>query len=460
MKGTILLVDDEAYVRDALAAVLERRDFVVRTGASADDALGDHALDGIDVVITDLRMPGMDGLELLAKLTERAPDIPVIVITGHGSVVSAVECLKAGAFDFVQKPMEPGALALLAERAVAEAAMRRELAYHRSRQIHVLAGDDGGEPVGASAAWKRVVEMATRVAPADTSVLLVGESGTGKEELAKLIHRRSGRAKRPFVPVNCGAIPGERFESEFFGHRRGSFPGANEDRDGRFRVAHEGTLFLDEVGCLPEGSQTKVLRVLQDGIFERVGETKPTVVDVRLIAATNSDLESEVEAGRFRTDLYYRIAVLVIEVPPLRGRSEDVPLLADHFLRRFASKFGKAFRGIDPAAVALLQAYPWPGNVRELRNVMERAVILESGSWITARSLPPNLVGTGREVVTERQDLNLREGLRRRERELLETALDRAGGVRREAARLLGIDERNLSYFLKKHSWDEDGGDR
>ncbi|MCA9754816.1 MAG: sigma-54-dependent Fis family transcriptional regulator [Candidatus Eisenbacteria bacterium] len=458
MKGTILLVDDEAYVRDALAAVLERRDFVVRTGASAEDALADHALDGVDVVITDLKMPGMDGLELLEELTTRAPNTPVIIITGHGSVVSAVECLKAGAFDFVQKPMEPGALALLAERAVAESAMRRELAYHRSLQARTPAGGEVDEPVGASAAWKRVVEMATRVAPADTSVLLVGESGTGKEELAKLIHRRSTRAKRPFVPVNCGAIPDELFESEFFGHKRGSFPGATEDRDGRFRVAHEGTLFLDEVCCLPEPSQAKVLRVLQDGVFERMGETRPTVVDVRLVAATNSDLESEVKAGRFRKDLYYRIAVLVIEVPPLRERVEDVDLLASRFLERFAAKFGKAFRGIDPSALNLLRAYPWPGNVRELRNVMERAVILETGNVISPKSLPTNLVETGREIVIEQEDLNLRDGLKRRERQLLEAALERAGGVRREAARLLGIDERNLSYFLKKHDWGEGEG--
>lgn len=446
MKGTVLIVDDEPYVRDSLARVLRRDGFTVRTAEDAASALDTRAFEGADVVITDLRMPGLDGLQLLQRIRGHEPDLPVIVLTGHGSVLTAVECLKAGAYDFLQKPADPFAVAVLVERAILDARRARELEYLRGRGP----AQTDEDPIGSSPGWKLSLEHAETVAATDSSVLLLGESGTGKEEVAKFIHRRSPRRDGPFVRVNCATIPPELFESEFFGHRKGAFTGALSDRDGRFRVAHGGTLFMDEIGCMPDASQAKVLRVLQDGAFERIGETQPTTVDVRLIAATNSDLESAMEAGRFRRDLYYRIAVMVISLPPLRDRVQDIDPLADRFLGEFARRFQKPVRYIEPETRDLLRAYRWPGNIRELRNVIERAVLLERGETLGPSSVPANLRGTV-PPPSRADSLNLREAIGRAERQTLEQALERAGGVKREAARLLGIDERNLGYFLKKH---------
>jgi len=445
-RGTVLLVDDEAYVRDSLSRLLGRRGFAVRTASSAAEALRPESLAGADAVIADLRMPGEDGLALVGRLAAEAPALPVIVLTGHGTVPSAVEAMRAGAFDYLLKPADPDELTLVLERALAQSGLRRELAYLRSS---AGAAQPEREPLGEAPAWRRAVELIELAAQADTSVLLLGETGTGKEEAAKLLHRRSARAGGPFVKVNCAAIPGELFESEFFGHRRGAFTGAVADRDGRFRVAHGGTLLLDEIDALPPPAQAKVLRVVEDGEFERVGESRPTAVDVRLVSASNADLEAEVEAGRFRRDLYYRINVLTVRLPPLRDRREDVGLLAGAFLAEFSRRLGKPVRSIDPEALAALEAYPWPGNVRELRNVIERGVLLERGEVLRPASLP--LDPAARAEGGGRSQLHLREGLAAEERRLLETALARAGGVRREAARLLGIDERNLAYFLKKH---------
>jgi transcriptional regulator with PAS, ATPase and Fis domain len=295
--------------------------------------------------------------------------------------------------------------------------------------------------------------MAELVAPTDTAVLLLGESGTGKEEVAQYIHRCSGRSNGPFVPVNCAAIPGELFESEFFGHKRGAFTGALEDRVGRFKVADRGTLFLDEIDSLPPAAQAKVLRVLQDGRFERVGDSRPSASDVRMISATNTDLGAAVETGRFRADLYYRINVMTIHLPPLRERPEDVPELADAFLDTARAQVGKPVRGFEPETLELLAAYSWPGNVRELRNVVERGVVLESSELLGPRCLPEEL----RHAPRSDHGLNLRASLQAEERRLLETALERAGGVRRRAAELLGVDERNLSYYLKKHDLQDKG---
>jgi len=453
VKGTVLLVDDEAYVRDSLATLLERRGFAVRTAASADRALADGAAEGADAVVADLKMPGLSGLELLRELQARVPSLPVVLLTGHGTVASAVECMRAGAFDYLLKPADPEELEVVLGRALATADLEREVGY--------LRGDAAAgrrRPLGDSEAWRRVVELVAMAAPADTSVLLVGETGSGKEEVARLLHAESARRDGPFVSVNCAAIPDELFESEFFGHRRGAFTGAVADRDGRFRVAHRGTLMLDEVDSLPERAQAKVLRVVEDGVFERVGESRPTRVDVRLICATNADLAERVEQGRFRADLYYRINVMTLDVPPLRRRRDDVPLLAAAFLAELAGRLGKAVEGIDEAALERLCAYDWPGNVRELRNVIERGVLLERSPRLTVDSLPADLRRGGGRAVRDgggtdldADDLNLRRRLQTEEERLLALALERAGGVKREAARLLGVDERNLAYYLRKH---------
>jgi len=452
-KGTVLLVDDEAYVRDSLSLLLTRHGYSVRTAALAKDALEKDMLDGLDGIITDLKMPGISGLDLLIQLKQKKPDLPVLVLTAHGSVASAVECMKAGAYEFLEKPAGMEELLQVLKRALTESSRSRELEYLRSR------GGQERNPLGCSPPWREIVEEVEAAAPTDASVLLLGESGTGKEEIARLIHRSSQRYDRPFVSVNCGAIPVDLFESEFFGHCKGAFTGASRDRQGRFRVAHTGTLFLDEISCLPESAQSKVLRVLEEGTFERIGESRSTNVDVRLISATNSDLEADVESGRFRQDLFYRINVFTIQIPPLRDRLEDVELLADAFLIEFTVKTGKSLGGINPSALEMLRRYSWPGNIRELRNVIERAVILEKQKELTPASLPGNI----RRVEVEEDHLvdqfNLRESLKCEERRVLKSALTAANGVKREAAKMLGVDERNLSYYLKKHGLTEGKSD-
>jgi len=446
--ATVLVVDDETYVRESLAAILRRRGCDVRTASGYDEATRPESLDGLDAVVTDLKMPGRDGLALLETLRERAPHLPVLVLTGHGTVSSAVECLKLGAADYLLKPVEPDELVLVLGRVLGQASLEREVKLLRS-------GTDGGgrgagedgRPLGRSEAWRRVLEMAELVAPTDTAVLLLGESGTGKEEVAKYIHGKSARSNGPFVPVNCAAIPEELFESEFFGHKRGAFTGALEDRVGRFKVADRGTLLLDEIDSLPPAAQAKVLRVLQDGRFERVGDSRASSSDVRMISATNTDLGAAVEGGRFRADLYYRINVMTIHLPPLRERPEDVPILAEAFLERARAQVGKPVRGFEPETLELLAAYSWPGNVRELRNVIERGVVLETSELLGPACVPEDL----RRAPAGNHGLNLRASLQAEERRLLEAALERSSGVRRRAAELLGIDERNLSYYLKKH---------
>ena len=447
--GSVLLVDDEDYVRESLREILARRGFDVRTASSAGEALESGRLDGVEVVLSDLKMPGMDGLQLVTELQARAPHLPVIVLTAHGTVASAVECLQAGAADYLLKPVDAGELVIALERALQQAARSRELSYLRSEHARVAQGPEHqGRPLGRSAAWQEVTRLVELVAASDTSVLLIGESGTGKEEVARLLHRLGRRRDEALVVVNCAAIPAELFESELFGHRRGSFTGAIADREGRFHVAHRGTLVLDEVNSLPLHAQAKLLRVLHDGAFERVGDSRPTRVDVRLVCASNVDLEAEVEAGRFRSDLYYRVNVVTIRIPPLRERREDIELLAEAFVRELAGRLDRPTRGLTPAALQALEAYDWPGNVRELRNVLERSVLLRSGDWIDVGALP---FGQAAPTAPSPSTLNLRERLRAAERQTLLAALERASGVRREAARLLGIDERNLPYYLHKH---------
>lgn len=451
--GTVLLVDDEAYVRESLANVLERRGWNVRAAATVQEATQSHFLDGIDVVVTDLRMPGDDGLRLVRRLAEIEPGLPVIVLTGHGTVSSAVDCVKAGAAEYVLKPVDADELAILLERVAARTNLKREVEYLRGNEGR---GRAARAPIGVSAAWRHVVEIVGVAAPTDTSVLLLGESGTGKEVVAQLIHEKSARAAAAFVRVNCAAIPTELFESEFFGHRKGAFTGAISDRVGRFRVAHRGTLFLDEINSLPPIAQAKVLRVLQDGSFERVGDSLPTNVDVRLLCASNADLATEVEAGRFRADLYYRINVMTIQIPPLRERRADIPVLAAAFAEEFGARLARPVQGIDEDALAALEAYRWPGNVRELRNVIERGVLLETGPRLTLARLPAEVVRAAEEAPADAPSSDaggstLRTLLAAEERRLLEEALRRSNGVRRDAARSLGIDERNLGYFLKKH---------
>jgi DNA-binding NtrC family response regulator len=450
-RGVLLVVDDESYVRESLAALLADRGYKVRTAGSVKEAMEERRLHGVDAVLTDLKMPREDGLDLVRGLANSHPGLPVVVLTAYGTVRSAVECVRAGARDYLLKPTDPDELTLVLDRTLSESRRRRELDYLRSGAGSLPARR---EPLGVSAAWRRVLALVEAAAPADTTVLLIGETGTGKEEVARLIHRKSARSDGAFVAVNCGAVPESLFESEFFGHRRGSFTGAVADRDGRFRIAHGGTLLLDEVDALPLAGQAKVLRVLEEGSFDRVGDSEPTFVDVRLICASNADLKTRVEAGALRADLYYRIHVFEIPLPPLRERREDIPLLAAAFVEEFAARLGKAVRGLSAETLRALEAYAWPGNIRELRNVLERAVLLEQDEELRPDSLPLDLEG---DPATS-SPRTLREALVAEEKRLVLTALREAAGVRREAARRLGIDERNMAYYLRKHGLMGDGG--
>jgi two-component system, NtrC family, response regulator HydG len=441
-RARVLVVEDEAYVRDSLLELLQARGFRVDGASGVAEAMRLLERTPVDVVLTDLRMPELTGLDLVRRLQDTAPEVPVIVLTGHGSVSSAVECLQAGASDFILKPADPGALEIALTRAMEARALRREVRYLRGTTT-------AGALLGQSPAWLRTVRMVEAAAAADSPVLLRGESGTGKELLARLLHERGPRAGGPYVRVNCAAVPVEMWESEFFGHRKGSFTGATADREGRFQLADGGTLFLDEVGAMPAPAQAKLLRAIQDGEFDRIGDERPTSVDVRIVAATNSDLEGDIQAGRFRQDLYYRLAVLQVPVPPLRDRPEDIPLLAAHFAAEVAARLGQPPPPVTAEVGARLASYHWPGNVRELRSAIERALILHPGEGLDVAP-EAGLAGPPREGGSE-SDLNLREALNRRERELLVEAQRRSQGVRKEASRLLGIDPRNLAYYLRKH---------
>jgi DNA-binding NtrC family response regulator len=450
-RGRVLVVEDEAYVRDSLVEILSSRGFQVAPAASVAEAMTALSKSPVDVVLSDLKMPGADGLELVKRLQATWPEIPVVLLTAHGTVASAVECLKAGASDYILKPADPEALEVALDRAQATRSLRREIRYLRS-----AVAAEAESPVGASPAWMKVMAMVESAAPTDSTVLLAGESGTGKELLARRLHALSTRAEGPFVRVNCASIPLDMWESEFFGHRKGSFTGAAADRDGRFQLAHRGTLLLDEVGATSAEAQAKFLRVIQDGELFRLGDDTPVRVDVRLVASTNSDLESEVKAGRFRADLFYRLNVVLIEVPPLRERGDDIALLARRFAEEISTRLGRSAPSLPPETLARLRAYPWPGNVRELRNVVERALILDPAHGLDNLDLLPGGSAAPPVAAEAGRDLNLRDALNRLEREMLLEAHRRAAGVRKDAAQLLGIDPRNFSYYLRKHDLELD----
>jgi DNA-binding NtrC family response regulator len=456
-KGRLLVVEDEAYVRESLAAVLQGRGYDVTLADGVDSALEVLRKAPVDLVLTDLNMPAGGGLELVKRARASFAGTPVVVLTGFGTVASAVECLKAGASDYVLKPADPDALEVVFDRALRQTSLEMEVSYLRGS-----AGVEENAPVGESESWQRVLKMVRAAAPTDSTVLLLGESGTGKELLARLVHRLSLRSSGPFVEVNCAAVPVDVWESEFFGHRKGSFTGAIADRHGRFRLADRGTLFIDEIGAMPHEAQAKLLRAIQEGEFHRLGDEQPTRVDVRIVAATNSNLKTEIAAGRFREDLYHRLNVLRIEVPPLRERPADIPPLARRFVEEIAVRLGRKPPPIPEETLAEMRVYHWPGNVRELRSVLERAMILDPEGGLSSLDLAPIRpearpaldAGGGAD-----EGLTLRAALGRTERAMLLEALRRAKGVRKEAARLLGIDQRNLGYYLHKHGVDPDHPD-
>jgi two-component system response regulator AtoC len=449
MAERILIADDDDALRESLELVLAAEGYEVATARDGAAALAALETQPADVVLCDVRMPGRDGFELLPELLRKNPGGTVILMSAYGSAELAVEALRRGAYDYLAKPFQPAEAVLALRKARERERLRRSTALLR-RDVERAVGE---RPiVAASGGMIAVLEVVERAAEFKATVLLLGESGTGKEVLARAIHAQSPRRSEAFVAVNCAAIPEALLESELFGHARGAFTGADRARRGLVAEADGGTLFLDEIGELPVALQAKLLRLLQEEEIRPVGESKPRRVDVRVIAATARHLEAEVAAGRFREDLFYRLDVVRVAVPPLRERREDIPLLVDHFLGRARETLGKAVRGVDDAALARLVAYGWPGNVRELENVLERAVILSRSDRLGVDDLPASLSAPGPGSGPRApQDFSLRRARRALEASLISEALEATGGNRTHAARLLGISHRALLYKINEY---------
>jgi two-component system, NtrC family, response regulator AtoC len=484
----VLIADDEINIRRVLEAILKRDGYEVVTAANGLEALAGMSR-GVHTVITDLKMPGLDGMGLLRRLSAEYPDVPVVMITAHGSVENAVEAVKLGAFDYIEKPFDQEQI-----RQVVDKALRTHAFARRDARLEEPVGRGRFRLVGESPAIRQVYAVIEKVADTPSTVLLTGESGTGKELIARALHEYSSRHTGPFIKINCAAIPKTLMESELFGYEKGAFTGAVGSKPGRFELAHGGTLFLDEIGEIPVEMQVKLLRVLQESEFERVGGIKTLKVDVRLVAATNRDLHAEVAAQSFREDLYYRLNVVPIHLPPLRERRQDIALLVDHFIGKFNERLKKQTKSIDPEAIERLVSYNWPGNIRELENVIERTMLFCEGPAIRVVDLPPELhlgVTPARidaapgsippPLLEERPEprqyssssfnlpalaaaaslpigveapSSLKEAVRveteRVERELIQRALDETGGNVTQAARKLKISRKSLQTKMKE----------
>jgi len=445
----ILIVDDEEGMRRLLGRVLTREGYDTTTVASGADALRHVAMERYDLVLTDIKMPEMDGLQLLAELKDYEPSLPIIVMTAYGTVENAVQALRSGAYDYIAKPFETDEIKL----AVAKV-LERERLLAENRYLHEeLEGRyDFSGIVGGSPAMQQVYEMASSVAASNANVLISGESGTGKELLARSIHYSSPRKDKPFVVLNCAALSEGVLESELFGHEKGAFSGALDTRKGRFERADQGTLFIDEVAEMSLAAQVKLLRVIQEHEFERVGGNKTISVDVRIVAATNKTLEEQVKEGKFREDLYYRLNVVNINVPPLRSRREDIEPLSRFFLDKYAGETGKKITDLSPRALSCLLAHDWPGNVRELQNAIERAVVLSKGSVLTPRDFPQGLQGDDQICLQiPEKGGSLTEILEDLERQLIIQTLQREDGSQTRAAETLGIKRTTLRYKMEKY---------
>ena len=447
-RGQVLVVDDEASVRKVLGALLENAGWSTTRAASGEEALELVRANDPDVVICDLKMPGMDGLELLGKLRASFPEIPVVLLTAHGTVDAAVEAMKRGAHDFLSKPFDKEQVLATVEAAAGQSDRRRT-----DFQGPLVSGERCGI-VGDSAPMKAVKDLIEKVAPSPTTVLVTGPTGTGKELVAAALHALSDRSDAPFVRLNCGALPETLVESELFGHEKGAFTGAENRKPGRFELADGGLLFLDEVGELPAPAQVKLLRVLQDGVVDRVGGTEPVALDVRLVAATNRDLEAEVRAGRFREDLYYRLKVVEIRLPALSERLEDLPDLVDFFVTKHAERLKRERPHVSPAAFDALRSRAWPGNVRELEHAVERAVLLAEGAELgpddfgfgPVASAPSS--GGGGATATDLKAA-ARAAAAEAEGRLIREALDATQGNVTQAAERLGLSRRGLQLKMK-----------
>jgi two-component system response regulator AtoC len=446
----VLVVDDEESIRVMLRAMLRKREYEVAIAANGVEALEEMEREVPDLVLVDLKMPGMTGLELMAVMRERGFESVVIIMTAYGSLESAEEAMKAGAYDYLTKPFKADEVVLTLLKVEAREALRRENKALRE-QLRKSASFEG--IIAQSPPMADLFRTIEKVAAYKSTVLISGESGTGKELVARAIHMRSPRAASPFVAVNCGAIPETLLESELFGHKRGAFTDATFDKRGLFEEADKGTLFLDEIGELPVSLQVKLLRALQEESIRRLGDTKDTRVDVRIVAATVRDLSADVKLGRFREDLFYRINVLPLHLPPLRDRREDIPLLIDHFIVRNNARLATAVRGVGPDAAKLLLDYSWPGNVRELENTIERAMVLAEEPMLRVEDLPLRITESRDPVrrILASGDLSIKRTTRYLEEELIRRSLKKTGGNRTNAAKILEISHRALLYKIKEY---------
>ncbi len=462
----VLIADDEPNLRKVLATILVREGYEVVQAADGQEAVAVVDQGGVDAIITDLKMPKMDGMAVLRRVVADAPDVPVIIITAHGSVDSAVGAVKAGAFDYIEKPFEQEQIRQVVAKAVAQGEAQRRMPrpfLHTGETAHGRFG-----LVGESPTMRQIYSVIEKIADTPSTVLITGESGTGKELVAKALHEHSSRKDAPFIKINCAAIPKTLMESELFGYEKGAFTGAVGSKPGRFELADKGTLFLDEIGEIPVEMQVKLLRALQESEFERVGGIKTIKVDVRLVTATNRDLEKETRAGNFREDLYYRLNVVPLHIPPLRERRDDIPLLVDHIVRKFNERLKKNVTGVEPEALERLTQHAWPGNIRELENVLERTLLFCEAPRIRLQDLPAEVGMSGVPVaagppaaastsssslpVGELQSLKdiVRAETERVERELIQRALDETGGNVTQAAKLLKISRKSLQMKMKE----------
>lgn len=445
MKFRILVVDDEKNIREGLGKSLELDGYETVLAEDGSAALNIMEEDEIDLVITDLKMPGMSGDELLRRVVSDWPSVSVIILTGHGTIETAVQSMRNGAFDFLTKPVNLERLSMLVKRALSS---RELVLQHRALQEELNQRRQSSKILGKSPQMRKILDLIQQVAPTRASVLITGDSGVGKELVADALHAMSDRREKSFVKVHCAALSESLLESELFGHEKGAFTGAVNRKRGRFELAHMGSIFLDEIGEINQTVQIKILRVLQEKQFERVGGEQTVDVDVRLIAATNRDLKAEIEQGNFREDLYYRLNVVNIHVPPLRERKEDIPLLVSAFLKEFSEENGKSIMGIDNKAKAALYNYEWPGNVRELRNSIESAVVMSRGDFITPDDLPPHIGGAGDEdYIRLRMGVSLPEA----EKQIIKETLLAERGNKSRTAEVLGIGRKTLHRKINEY---------
>jgi two-component system nitrogen regulation response regulator NtrX len=454
MNKTILIVDDEESICQSLTGILEDEGYEVLSVGSGEEALKTIEEDSISLVLLDIWLPGIDGIETLKRIRSEHTHVGVVMMSGHGTIETAVKAIKIGAFDFIEKPLSLEKVVIVVHNALAMLRLEEENILLKQKVLKEY------ELTGNSPPILELKEMINLIAPTNAWILIMGENGTGKELVARAIHRQSKRAQKPFIEVNCAAIPEELIESELFGHEKGAFTGATEKRRGKFELAHEGTIFLDEVADMSLKAQAKVLRILQEKKFERVGSSKLIVTDVRVIAATNKELEKEMEEGRFRQDLYYRLNVIPLQIPPLRDRKEDIPLLVDRFLAEFAAKEGNVKKTITDSALALLMEHDWQGNVRELKNIVERLVIMTPSSVISPADIPPLSRGS-RDAVGQQESWCAMDSFKMAkmdfEKQYIAKKLQENEGNISKTAEAIGLERSNLHKKIKIYNLDAKG---